>query len=174
MTKHRQGAASVISMRLHQWEESGVLQNKKIVSLLLPSRNIIIGRQGGTRRSGSGPSKQREKKKQEQRRQKSSQGKPERVVPAEVSCPRPLVTLATGTHGSTCCPHCSMQMTKGNGTWRLRWKETKACRYSACDLSALAALKPHYQTVRCEVWVMNPSAMCVCGGWLGGKARRLE
>lgn len=53
MTKHRQGATSVISVRLRQWAESEALQNKKTGSLLLPSRNIIIGRQGGTHRNGS-------------------------------------------------------------------------------------------------------------------------
>lgn len=45
---------------------------------------------------------------------------------------------------------------------RERWKQRKAYRYCACDLSALAVLKPHYQTYRHEGRVMNPSALCVC------------
>lgn len=71
MTKHRQGAASVISVRLRQWAESGALQNKKISSLLLPSRNIIIGRQGGTQRNGSGPYRVNRRRKRAKKRNKN-------------------------------------------------------------------------------------------------------
>lgn len=157
MTKHRQGAASVIGGHLRRWVESGALENKKTGFLFLLSRNIIIGRQGGTWRSGSGPcrvNKAGEREKEEQIRQKASQKEQERVVPAEVSCPRLLVAHTTETDRSTCCLRCSMQITKWTterdgeetGGERERWKQREAYRYCACDLSALAVLKPHYQT----------------------------
>lgn len=119
MTKHRQGAASVISMRFRQWEEAGVLQNKKMGSLLLPSRNIIIGRQGSTRRSGSGP--YRVNRGRKTAREKETRANKPEIQPKkarEGGPRRGLMPQAAGhtRYGDTqkhMLSHCSMQWQKG-------------------------------------------------------------